>query len=82
MTLHYAQAIFQRSLLLPDVAAREALDFIEFLQQRYTAPAVPAARADGTDQFLSAIAGGWVGDFPDDIDGSDGLGMDVPRDAW
>ena len=33
MTL--AETIYQRSLSLPDVAAREALDFIEFLGQRY-----------------------------------------------
>jgi hypothetical protein len=33
MTL--AEAIYQRSMLLPEPAAREALDFIEFLAQRY-----------------------------------------------
>ena len=33
MTL--AEAIYQRSLELPDAAAREALDFIEFLSLRY-----------------------------------------------
>ena len=33
MTL--AEAIYQRSLSLPDAAAQEALDFIEFLGQRY-----------------------------------------------
>ncbi len=33
MTL--AETIYQRSLKLPDVAAQEALDFIEFLNQRY-----------------------------------------------
>lgn len=35
MTL--AETIYQRSLSLPDAAAREALDFIEFLGQRYGA---------------------------------------------
>lgn len=30
-----AETIYQRSLKLPDDAAREALDFIEFLNQRY-----------------------------------------------
>ncbi len=30
-----ADTIYQRSLKLPDEAAREALDFIEFLSQRY-----------------------------------------------
>lgn len=33
MTL--ADAIYQRSLRLPEQAAREALDFIESLEQRY-----------------------------------------------
>lgn len=33
MTL--AETIYQRSLKLPDAAAQEALDFIEFLNQRY-----------------------------------------------
>jgi len=33
MTL--AEAIYLRSLRLPEHAAREALDFIEFLEQRY-----------------------------------------------
>lgn len=35
MTL--AEAIYQHSLKLPERAAREALDFIEFLEQRYRA---------------------------------------------
>jgi hypothetical protein len=29
------EMIYQHSLRLPDAAAREALDFIEFLEQRY-----------------------------------------------
>jgi hypothetical protein len=33
MTL--AEAIYQHSLNLPEPAAREALDFIQFLEQRY-----------------------------------------------
>lgn len=42
MTL--AETIYQRSLKLPDAAAQEALDFIEFLNQRYglTEAATPA----------------------------------------
>lgn len=34
MTL--AEAIYQHSLKLPEAAAREALDFVQFLEQRYT----------------------------------------------
>jgi len=37
MTL--AEAIYQHSLALPEPAAREVLDFIEFLEQRYGQPA-------------------------------------------
>lgn len=44
MTL--AEAIYQRSLKLPDAAAQEALDFIEFLNQRYGVAESPAS-ADG-----------------------------------
>ena len=44
MTL--AETIYQRSLKLPDAAAQEALDFIEFLNQRYGF-AEASAMADG-----------------------------------
>ncbi len=44
MTL--AETIYQRSLQLPDAAAQEALDFIEFLRQRYGLAEVPTL-ADG-----------------------------------
>lgn len=37
MTL--AEAIYQHSLRLPEAAAREALDFIEFLESRYASGA-------------------------------------------
>lgn len=39
MTL--AEMIYQHSLKLPESAAREALDFIEFLEQRYGAASQP-----------------------------------------
>ena len=41
MTL--AELIYQHSLRLPEPAAREALDFIEFLEQRYGVSAVEGA---------------------------------------
>ncbi|MBK9625252.1 MAG: DUF2281 domain-containing protein [Rhodocyclaceae bacterium] len=44
MTL--AEAIYQRSLSLPDAAAQEALDFIEFLGQRYGTAAGITAPTD------------------------------------
>lgn len=40
MTL--AEAIYQHSLRLPEPAAREALDFIQFLEQRYSVVELPA----------------------------------------
>lgn len=39
MTL--AEAIYQHSLRLPEHAAREALDFIEFLERRYADAGTP-----------------------------------------
>lgn len=33
--MNLAEAIYRHSQRLPDEAAREALDFIEFLEQRY-----------------------------------------------
>jgi hypothetical protein len=81
--MNYAQTIYQRSLQLPDPAAQEALDFIDFLLQRYTvtakAPPQVGSRQD-TAAFLKAIADGWGDDFPDDIDDTD-LGVDSPRDS-
>lgn len=44
-----AEAIYQHSLRLPEEAAREALDFIEFLESRYAAANAGAA-APALDQ--------------------------------
>lgn len=74
MTL--AEQIYQHSRKLPDQAAREALDFIEFLERRYAEKS--AAPAGDTDAFLAAIGGKLSNDFPDDITDDD-LGTDVPR---
>jgi hypothetical protein len=45
MTL--AETIYQRSLKLPDAAAQEALDFIEFLNLRYGVTEATTDAADG-----------------------------------
>lgn len=42
-----AEAIYQHSLRLPEHAAREALDFIEFLERRYAS--VGAASGQGPE---------------------------------
>ena len=46
-----AETIYERSLRLPDHAAREALDFIEFLEQRYAGQA-KAPDAPGLDEAV------------------------------
>ncbi|TAN50730.1 MAG: DUF2281 domain-containing protein [Methylococcaceae bacterium] len=69
MTL--AEAIYQHSLNLPEQAAREALDFIEFLEQRYATSA--AKQHDVTEAFLAALSGGLSDDFPGDINDEDWL---------
>jgi hypothetical protein len=74
MTL--AEKIYQHSCKLPEQAAREALDFIEFLERRYSEKA--AVPAGDTDAFLAATAGKLSDDFPDDITDDD-LGTDAPR---
>jgi len=52
MTL--ADAIYQHSLALPKSAAREALDFIEFLEQRYGQPAMQVAEDEKKRQAALA----------------------------
>jgi Protein of unknown function (DUF2281) len=78
--MNLAETIYQHSLNLPETAAREALDFIEFLEQRYAS--VPAYRKqpNDTEAFLTALAGGLSEDFPNDINNDD-LGVDVQREA-
>jgi hypothetical protein len=80
--MNYAEAIFQRSLQLPDAAAREVLDFIDFLIQQRVRPGKTtlAQQVRDPEQLLNAIAGAWGSDVPDDIGDAD-LGQDVPRDA-
>ena len=77
MTL--AETIYQRSLYLPEPAAREALDFIEFLGQRYGATLTAPKALNDTEAFLAAVTGRLSDDFPDDITDDD-LGIDAPRD--
>jgi hypothetical protein len=78
--MNLAEAIYQHSLNLPETAAREALDFIEFLEQRYASIPVDAKHQNDTEAFLAAIAGGLSEDFPDDISDED-LGVDAQRET-
>ena len=72
-----SDAIYKHSLNLPEAVAKEALDFIVFLEQRYGIKTTPIVSSD-TEAFLQAVAGGLSEDFPDDISDDD-LGNDVLR---
>jgi len=78
MTL--AETIYRHSLNLPEQAAREALDFIEFLEQRYSPTPSISTAPDDTEAFLKAVAGILSDDFPNDITDED-LGIDSPRES-
>lgn len=57
MTL--AETIYQHSLRLPEHAAQEALDFIEFLEQRYGTgepPPDPEREAERRREVLAHLA--------------------------
>lgn len=73
-----AEAIYRHSLNLPESAAREALDFIQFLEQRYATLTPASTNTNDTEAFLTALSGGLSDDFPDDISDDD-LGADTPR---
>ena len=60
-----AENIYQHSRKLPEQAAREALDFILFLEQRVAGKA--AVRSGDTETFLATVAGTLGDDFSDDI---------------
>lgn len=75
--MNLPQAIYERSLLLPEAAAQEALDFIDFLRLRYASP-TPPAHLSATQEFLAAVAGSWGDDVADDVGGAD-LCPDTPR---
>ncbi|EIC27854.1 DUF2281 domain-containing protein [Methylomicrobium album] len=72
-----AETIYQHSLNLPESVAKEALDFIVFLEQRYGIKKKTDLASD-TEAFLAAVTGGLSDDFPDDITDED-LGSDIPR---
>lgn len=78
--MNLAETIYHHGLNLPETAAREALDFIEFLEQRYAPVPADTKQQNDTEVFLAAIAGGLSKDFPDDISDDD-LGVDVQREA-
>jgi hypothetical protein len=66
-----AENIYHHSRRLPEEAAREALDFIRFLEQRYVGKSILPAQPMDTETFLAAIASTLSDDFPDDITDED-----------
>lgn len=75
--MNLAETIYQHSLNLPEAAAREALDFIEFLEYRY-ARDLPPSEPTAWEAQVRSLAFTLTNDFPDDIGDSD-LGVDSPR---
>lgn len=73
-----AEIIYAHSHRLQGQAAREALSYTEFLEQRYGVRSPAESEQDDTEAFLAAVAGGLSPDFPDDITDAD-LGEDSPR---
>ena len=61
MTL--SERIYRHSLNLPEHAAQEVLDFIEFLEQRYGANPPGSSQAD-TEAWFTGVWGACP-DFPD-----------------
>ena len=45
--MNLAEVIYQHSLSLPEPAAREVLDFIEFLEQRHGQPSIQLEEDEG-----------------------------------
>lgn len=78
--MNLALIIYQHSLTLPETAAREALDFIEFLEQRYATVQPLLKQQNPTETFLAKLAGGLSEDFPDEISDVD-LGADAHRET-
>ncbi len=77
--MNVAQTIYQHTLNLPESAAREVLDFVEFLEQRYASASLIAKEKNDTETFLAALSGNLSEDFPDDI-GEEDLASDTRRE--
>jgi hypothetical protein len=69
-----AENIYRRSLRLPEDVAREALDFVTFLEARYAKQNQAPWKIT-----VARFAGALSDDFPDDIDDTD-LGQDSHRE--
>ena len=50
-----AENIYHHSRRLPEQTAREALDFIQFLEQRYIGNPFQQKQSDDTEVFLEAV---------------------------
>jgi hypothetical protein len=77
--MNLPETIYAHAKALPAELQREALDFIEYLEQRYQVKPPATVDAD-TEAFIARFAGCMGADFPDDIDDAD-LGVDTPRES-
>lgn len=73
------ETIYEHVRALPAELQREALDFVQSLEQRYRLQR-PSALVRETEAFIARFAGSLSDDFPDDINDAD-LDDDVTRDA-
>lgn len=73
--MNLSEMIYSHAQALPEDLQREALDFIEYLEQRRGRRVTPMT----TEAFLERFAGCLGGDFPDDV-GEEDWGTDVPRE--
>lgn len=77
-TQDLAEAIVQHVYALPPHLQRETMDFIVYLESRYSlASEAPSVAA--TEAFIARFAGCLGDDFPDEIDASE-LADDVSRE--
>ncbi|WP_287127706.1 hypothetical protein [Candidatus Cyanaurora vandensis] len=53
--MNLAEAIYSHSLNFLEAATRQALDFIEFLEQRYS---ISTDTQNNTEAFLTTLVGG------------------------
>jgi hypothetical protein len=77
--MNLPDTIYAHAQALPANLQRETLDFIAYLEHRYSIASTNPARPS-TDAFIARLAGSVGEDFPDDISGAD-LPNDNTRDS-
>lgn len=77
--MNLPETIYAHVRALPVELQREALDFIAYLEQRYSLSSAKSARLN-TETFIARFAGSLGKDFPDDIKDAD-MASDTPRNS-